>query len=396
MLPLPDHITSRMESLARQNSVRSLRTAVPGQVDFTSNDYLGLARSLDPLPDPVAIGLSSAVACGSGGSRLLSGNHSELEVLEMDCARLFQSESCLLYSSGYMANMGLVSCIAGSEGVILFDELVHASVRDGLRLARADSFSFGHQDYADLERLLQLHGPGCFIVAEALYSMDGDLLDLESICSLAEKYRSWLIVDEAHSTGLYGAEGGGWVLEQGFGDRVWLRIHTFGKAVGRQGAVIAGPAAVRDFLINRSRTQIFSTAMAPVQATQIRAALVQMRGMDEERTHLIGLRRLLEEELANCPEVKLSRADSPIVPVIVPGNGRVKAAAALLQADGFDVRPILPPTVPKGTERLRVILHSFNSREEVIRLADAIVFHLGILNSKSSIPERKQFSLSSK
>lgn len=391
MLPLPDHITSRMESLARQNSVRSLRTPLPGQVDFTSNDYLGLARSIDSGSESV-----ENAAAGSGGSRLLSGNHPELEALENDCARLFQSDTCLLYSSGYMANMGLVSCIAGNEGVILFDELVHASIRDGLRMARADSFSFRHQDYADLDRLLSQYGPGCFIVAEALYSMDGDLLDLEAICSLAEKHQSWLIVDEAHSTGLYGSGGEGWVLDQGYGDRVWLRVHTFGKSVGRQGAVIAGPKAVRDYLINRSRTLIFSTAMPPLQANQIRKALNLMVDMHEERTCLIGLRRLLEEELATCSEVSIPREDSPIVPVIVPGNERVKAVAALLQADGFDVRPILPPTVPQGTERLRVVLHSFNSQEEVKRLAMAIQFQLGSDRSKSLNSERKQFSYSVK
>jgi 8-amino-7-oxononanoate synthase len=388
MLPLPEHIIARMESLASRNSVRSLRLPLPDQIDFTSNDYLGLAHENDFQAD-----LSGhPAAMGSGGSRLLSGNHTELEALEAECAELFQTESCLLYSSGYMANLGLISCIAGNDGVILFDELAHASIRDGLRLARADSFSFRHQDCADLERLLQLHGPGCFIVVEALYSMDGDLLDLEAICALAEKHQSWLIVDEAHSTGLYGQKGAGWVIDQGFGERVWLRVHTFGKAVGRQGAVIAGPKAVRDFLINRSRTQIFSTAMPPAQAIQIRGALQKMQAMEEERDFLIDLRRLMEAELAGIEEISLPRADSPIVPIILPGNARVKAAAALLQADGFDVRPILPPTVPKGSERLRVILHSFNSKEEVISLAKAIRQYLGIHSkiSPSHVSKQKQ------
>jgi 8-amino-7-oxononanoate synthase len=203
--------------------------------------------------------------------------------------------------------------------------------------------------------------------------MDGDLLDLPAVCDLAERYGCWLIVDEAHSTGLYGPGGAGWVVDQGFADRVWMRVHTFGKAVGRQGAVVAGPKAVRDFLVNRSRTLIFSTAMSPALAADIRRALRVMQGMDAERAFLMGLRRLMEEELKGHPEISVPRMDSPIVPLVIPGNARVKAAAALLQADGFDVRPILPPTVPPGTERLRVILHSFNSKKDIIRLAGAIL-----------------------
>lgn len=362
MADIPEHIAVKMAELEAQNQLRSLRLPIPGHVDLTSNDYLGLARRR---------GLETA-ALGSGGSRLLTGHHAVHAALEEECADLFEMESALLYSTGYMANVGLLSAIGGREGIFVHDELIHASLRDGLRLARGSVHRYRHQDYADLDRQLAELGPGCFVVTEALFSMDGDLLDLARLCAVTERHHAWLIVDEAHSTGLYGPKGAGWVLDQGYGNRVWMRIHTFGKSVGRHGAVVVGPQVVRDFLINRSRTVIYSTAMPPDQVVQIHWALREMQPMATERSHLLALRRHLEVRMNAIPEIAVPRSDSPIIPVIIPGNERVKSAAEALQASGFDVRPILAPTVARGTERLRIILHSYNTIEEVDRLVDAL------------------------
>lgn len=358
---IPQHIPEKLAALAEQEAVRQLRFPGADQVDFTSNDYLGLRQLTFP----------SAGASGSGGSRLLSGHSHELLDLERYCSRYFRGESALVFTSGYMANLGVLGAIADRHSTFVYDALIHASMREGLRLSPAKSFAFRHQDFADLDQKLSRCSGTTFVLVESLYSMDGDLLDVEALLKVTRKHDAFVILDEAHSTGLYGDAGAGWSIAQGYQDDFLVRIHTFGKAIGRHGAVVIAPEEVRQYLVNRARPLIYSTAMAPAQAVELCYALDKVAEMDAERASLLTKRATLEQLLQGTG-LDFGTGQSPILPVIVPGNIQVKAAANFLQEAGFDVRPILAPTVAPGAERLRIILHSYNTMAEIEALAQAL------------------------
>ena len=330
-------------------------------VDFSSNDYLGLSgRSLPPGEVPEWLGAT--------GSRLLSGNHPAHEALERKCAAFFRAEAALLFNSGYQANLGVLSALPRRGDTILYDERCHASIKDGLRLSPARFQSFRHNDLGDLSRRLA-NAPGeAWIVAEGLYSMDGDWAPLRGILELAEAHGAYVVLDEAHSTGVCGEGGRGLACGEGLAERVLLRVHTFGKAAGYHGAAVLLPPALKDYLVNRSRPFIYTTALPPGACEVLAMRLEQMAEADAGRKQLRVLGMLLADVLGANP----GAAGSPIYPVVVPGNAEAKALAAQVRAAGFDVRPILSPTVPAGQERLRIVLHSFNTVEEVRALAEAI------------------------
>lgn len=335
----------------------------PNAVDFTSNDYLGMARWK-------RIGVMDIN--GSGGSRLLSGNTDTHMAFEAWCADFFRGASALHYSSGYMANLGLLSCLARRQDTYLYDERCHASIKDGMRLSPAKRYSFRHNDPDDLRRLLAKTQGNRFIIAESLYSMDGDLADVAELCEVAETHGAWLVLDEAHSTGMYGPGGRGLAVAEGQESRILARIHTFGKAVGRHGAVVIGPESLKQYLYNRSRTFIYTTAPPEYTVSELQYAIKEVGKRDEDRKRVLDLRRKLEAGLGDIPNLAVPRSESPILPLIVPGNARVRQLAKLLQEDGLDVRPILSPTVPEQTERLRIVLHRFNTEAQVTQLAEAI------------------------
>lgn len=362
---IPEHIGATLDQLQAAEALRSLRLRPVGSVDFSSNDYLGIAS--------LATGGLETGLVGAGGSRLLSGHHALHVALEEVCGEVFQG-SALAFSSGYMANLGLLSAIATRHDTFLYDQAAHASLKDGMRLSPAQAFSFRHNDLAHLAELLARAKGNAFVVTEALFSMDGDQPDLAALVALCERHGAFLIVDEAHSTGVYGDEGQGLVLQAGLGDRVFARVHAFGKAVGRAGAAVLVAPRVRDFLVNRSRPFIYTTAMPLSQAASLVGALQHMRGCTAERARLQGLRQHwagLWPESAGSP-------DSPIVPVLFPGNAAARAAATALQNQGFDVRAILAPSVAPGTERLRLILHAFNTPAELDALAQALRQHQNV------------------
>ncbi len=350
-----DFLNKKLDERKGNGSLRSLRLP-DGKTDFCSNDYLGIARN--GLLHSEETGLSH----GSGGSRLLAGNYPLIEKVEKEIAAFHRAEAALLFNSGYDANLGLLSAVAGKNDTIVYDQFSHASIRDGIRLSFAKSFSFLHNDMDDLQKKLQ-HATGTiFIVTESVFSMDGDLCPLAELITIAQKNNAHLIIDEAHATGVIGAKGEGLVQSENNTDDVFARIHTFGKACGCHGAVILGSERLRNYLINFARSLVFSTSLPEQAVHAIHNSYQLFPAMQKEREQLHKLIRIWQS--AKIPFEKIW-SDTAIQPLIIPGNEAVKKLAGVLQNKGFDIRPILYPTVPKGKERLRIVLHSFNTEAEL-------------------------------
>ncbi|MBV9988760.1 MAG: 8-amino-7-oxononanoate synthase [Chitinophagaceae bacterium] len=349
-----DFLKHKLQARRDDHSLRSLRI-VDGMVDFCSNDYLGLAKN----------GLlrhAHELASGSTGSRLLTGNSALAEETERMIAAFHQAESALLFNSGYDANLGLLSAVPQKGDTILYDQLSHASLRDGIRLSFAQSFSFLHNDLADLRKKLSGTTGNVFIVTESLFSMDGDLCPLADMLQLAESSGAHLIVDEAHATGVIGERGEGLVQQLQLQEKVFARVHTFGKACGCHGAVVLGSNELRDYLINFARSLVYTTALPPQAIAAIRRSYDVFPSMHNDREQLSRL--IMQFQAA---ELAYSKAVSstPIQAVFIPGNASARALAGRIREHGIDARAILYPTVPKGAERLRIILHSYNTPEEL-------------------------------
>ena len=358
-----DFLRRKLQERRDQNAYRQLRLP-DGKTDFYSNDYLGIvANRLLPAA-------GDAYAPGSTGSRLLAGNYALIEETEQELAAFHGAEAALLFNSGYDANSGLLSCVPQRGDTILYDSLSHASIRDGIRLSFAQSHAFPHNDVEQLERKLQSipanNGGTVFVVTESVFSMDGDLAPLEAMAALCTQYGAALIVDEAHATGVVGERGEGLVQHLGLEQACFARVHTFGKAVGCHGALIAGSAQLRDYLINFCRPFIFSTALPETAVHAIRESYRLFPVMTAARQQLNALIRQWQQ--ARLPWETLP-SDTPIQGVVLPGNEAVKQMATRLQHNNLDVRPILYPTVPRGRERLRIILHAFNTDVQLQQLA---------------------------
>lgn len=321
-------------------------------VDFWSNDYLGLAR----IPHVIEL-------TGSTGSRLISGHSEVVENVEKQVATHFQSEAALIFNSGYDANLGLFSSLPQKGDTIIYDELVHASVRDGIRLSFAHSFSFRHNDTDDLKKKLQKAEGTIFVAVESLYSMDGDLAPLVEISRLCQEKNALLIVDEAHSGGVFGKQGRGLCQELEMSDFAFIRLFTFGKAYGAHGAAICCSHEVREFLINFARSFIYTTALPEAMYTHVLHQL--------ERSKRDTLREQLQTNIAYFnSKIKptLSAANSPIQILEFSDLETCKFKAKELQDAGFAVKAILPPTVPAGSQRLRICIHTFNTPIELDQL----------------------------
>jgi 8-amino-7-oxononanoate synthase len=336
-------------------------------IDFCSNDYLGLARS-EALSDLIDEKLKSLpVRNGAAGSRLLSGNADYTEEVEKKISQIFKAETALIFNSGYSANLAVLSAIPQKNDTILYDELAHACIKDGARLSLAKRFSFRHNDLADLERKIK-HAQGkIFIAVESVYSMDGDQCPLEPLTKLARQYNASIILDEAHSTGSYGTSGSGLATTLGLENEIDIRIYTFGKAMGIHGACVAGSKSLRDFLVNFGRPFIYTTALPPHAIASIDCAFSHL-------AENISLQHLLQEKVNLfvkhlASTIKRTQSTSSIQTAIVSGNENAKNAAAKFQQAGFDVRPILSPTVPKDSERLRITIHVYNTEQEIIDLS---------------------------
>jgi 8-amino-7-oxononanoate synthase len=357
-----DHfLDKKLEDRKQADALRSLviNKNKNALTDFCSNDYLGIVKN--KLIEKLApVGLSH----GSTGSRLLSGNYALIEETEKQIADFHGAEAGLIFNSGYDANTGLLSSVPQKGDTIIYDQLSHASLRDGIRLSFATAFSFLHNNLDDLEKKLSSSDINrqIFVVTESVFSMDGDLAPLREIVDLCEKYNAALIVDEAHATGVVGAKGEGLVQKTNLEKKCFARIHTFGKACGTHGAIILGSEKLQQYLINFSRQFVYSTALPPIAIKAISVSYQIIPSMKKEREHIKKLISIFKAADLNC---KILPSNTPIQIAIIPGNERVKKVAKTFRENNIDIRAILYPTVPKGQERLRIVLHAFNREAEV-------------------------------
>ncbi|MDP4285651.1 MAG: 8-amino-7-oxononanoate synthase [Bacteroidota bacterium] len=354
-----DFLDKKLQERIQANALRSL-IINKDKIDFCSNDYLGIVKN-----QLIEKSISHPLSHGSGGSRLLSGNYPLIEETENSIAAFHDAEAGLIFNSGYDANTGVLASVPQKNDTIIYDQLSHASLRDGIRLSFATSFSFLHNDTRNLEKKLAVarnNAQNLFVVTESVFSMDGDYAPLKAISDLCEKYNAALIVDEAHATGVVGQKGKGLVQQLHLQKKCFARIHTFGKACGAHGAIVLGSEKLKKYLVNFARTFIYSTALPPSAVEAIALSYQTFPTMEKERTHINELIGFFKN--AQLP-YRILPGQTPIQVVIIPGNEVVKKIAQTLQENHFDIRPILYPTVPKGQERLRMVLHSFNKVEEV-------------------------------
>lgn len=353
--PAFDRYQADLDRLCDQSRIRTL--APSAGIDFTSNDYLGLATS-KRLAEALTAAISRGTPIGAGGSRLLRGNTAEHEALEGAAARFFRTERTLFFGSGYLANFAVFSTLPQRDDLVIIDELVHASTRDGLRACRAPFAVARHNDPESFEEAIRAFRAGGgrghpWIAVESLYSMDGDRAPLDTLAAIAEHHEAFLVVDEAHATGVFGPEGRGLAtaLE---GRRNVIVVHTCSKALGSAGALVTLPGVLADFLVNRCRPFIFGTAPSPLMAV---ASLESLAILQDEPERRHRLARLIEHA-AHESQSKLGvpGSGSQIHPIIIGEDAPTMAAAAALRERGFDVRGIRPPTVPPGTARLRIAI----------------------------------------
>lgn len=380
MKSVPKSITSKLEQREKNNSLRKLAFQ-NNLIDFASNDYLGFSKSETIFKQThFCLIDKKIIRNGATGSRLISGNHPIYQEAEHFISKFHQSESALIFNSGYDANVGFLSAVPQRNDVILFDELSHASIRDGIQLSNAKSFKFLHNDFEDLERLItkfKSESSEIYVITESVFSMDGDAPNLEELVQICEKHNCYLVVDEAHSLGVFGDKGEGLVQMLGLEDSVFARIMTFGKGLGCHGAAILGSQNLIDYLVNFARSFIYTTGLSPHSVATI---LVAYQHLQTEKEALEKLRENIIYFNQEKKQLGLNplfvRSKSAIQSAIIPGNEKVKNIANQLQDKGFDIKAILSPTVPEGQERIRVCLHSYNSKEEI---SEVLLFLASIL-----------------
>ncbi len=356
------------------DALRSLRTSNQ-LIDFCSNDYLGFSRN-NTLQQAIENEWEALPVHynGATGSRLISGNTAYAENLEKTIAAFHEAEAGLIYNSGYDANVGLFSALGQNDtaATFIYDELIHASVHDGIKLSRSTAYLFKHNDLYHLEERLKIAKGNIYVAVESIYSMDGDHAPLTEMVALCEKYNASLIVDEAHATGITANNGKGLVQLYGLEKRVFIRIHTFGKAMGCHGAIVVGSELLRTFLINFSRSFIYTTALPMNSLIAINQAYKLLQ-RDTSCIRLLAENiRLFKKGVSTIQKIKLIESESAIQSVIIKGNEAVKKYAQELAKKGLDIRPILSPTVPKGKERLRICIHAFNTETEINTLVNCI------------------------
>lgn len=352
---IEDKIRDKLSTRKQMNSLRSLRTKT-SLIDFCSNDYLGFAKSLS---------VKESKSQGATGSRLISGNSAQFELMETKIATFHKAPAGLIFNSGYDANIGLFSCIADKGDTIIYDQYIHASIRDGVRLSNARSFSFEHNNIDALEKKLQQADGDILVAIESVYSMDGDKAPLEKIVTICEKYKANIILDEAHATGVLGKNGEGLAQSLNLESKIFARIHTFGKAMGCHGAIVLGSDDLRKYLINFARSFIYTTALSEHSLNTLESAYDRLKGSGDTINQLELNISLFQSLLSEKLQSKLISSSSPIQCILVPGNEIAKKAEDDLQERGFDIRAILHPTVEKGKERIRICIHSFNTEEEI-------------------------------
>jgi 8-amino-7-oxononanoate synthase len=360
-------LESRLLKRHKSGNLRRLQLLQRPLVDFASNDYLALARSQDLAALVAAEHQAVPLSLGSTGSRLLTGNSLYAEQLEARIAKFHGYEAGLLFNCGYMANIGLLSAVARPEDTIIFDAAIHASMHDGMRLSRAKAFPFRHNDLGHLQQRLQNASAKHqrYICIESLYSTDGSIAPLREICRLAKEYEARLMVDEAHAVGTAGPQGRGLVAEQGLREAVFAQVVTFGKALGVHGAIVLGSELLKHYLVNFATSYIYTTALPRQMLSAISCSYALFPHMECQRQQL---KRLIQLFRQACPDASFAQIQA----VRIQGNVAVKEAARQLKVSGFDVRPLMSPTVKQGHESLRICLHAFNSEQELLQLINYI------------------------
>lgn len=369
MLKFPKNLSEKLEARKQNHALRQLLSQT-NLIDFSSNDYLGFAKSESIFEQTHQFLIDKGYnQNGATGSRLISGNHLLYDLTEKHIADFHQTEAALIFNSGYDANVGFFSAVPQKNDFILYDELCHASIRDGIRLSNAKSYKFQHNDFEDLERLLiqcKTQLIEIYIATESVFSMDGDAPNLETLVALTEKYAAHLVIDEAHALGVFGNHGQGLAQSLGLQDKIFARIVTFGKGLGCHGAAVLGSSDLKEYLVNFSRSFIYTTGLSPHSIASI---WIAYQNLEMQQDTINRLRENINEfnrqkkQLGLTPIFVYSK--SSIQSAIIPGNEKVKTIASKLQQQGFDVKPILSPTVPEGQERLRFCIHSFNTSEQV-------------------------------
>ena len=388
---LPKKLQKKIDDRKASNSFRELGKH-NNLIDFSSNDYLGFSTSKEIYnASNLLLKDTNLEQNGATGSRLLTGNHPLYKRAEDFISTFHKAEATLIFNSGYDANIGFFSSVPQRGDLIFYDELSHASIRDGIQMSNAKTYKFKHNDIDDLKRLIEkttitsplqgempigrgghsLEQP-IYIVTESVFSMDGDVPDLVALVNFCTENGFYLIVDEAHALGVFGDNGSGLVQQLHLENKVFARIVTFGKAMGCHGAAVLGSQELIDYLLNFARSFIYTTALPPHSVATILAAYQNLESSKNQEL----LQATIQFFQKKCTELNIQdrfiKSESAIHTLIIPGNKEVKNASTTLKKEGFDVKPILSPTVPKNKERLRICLHSFNTEREIEKLVQVL------------------------
>ncbi|MFA6989839.1 MAG: 8-amino-7-oxononanoate synthase [Candidatus Gastranaerophilaceae bacterium] len=367
-----EYLIDELKNLSEKHQLRNIKNIGPKTerylffeknkyLNLSSNNYLGIADNQKIIEKFYKEVLQKDFySFGSASSRLLTGNTTVFNELEDLISKLYSTEKTLLFNSGYQANIGIVSSIVSKKDVIFSDKLNHASIIDGMKLSEADFYRYKHLDYENLEELLIKHRNNyrnAALVTESLFSMDGDIADIKRLVQLKNKYGLMLIIDEAHAFGLYGENGLGISENQGLINDIDLIIGTFGKTIGSTGAFVSGKACIIDYLLNKARSFIFSTALPPVNIAFSKWVLENIIiNMSEKRKNLIELSKKFKDALRERGIKTVG--ESQIIPIIIGENKKTLEISEKLLKYGYWVLPIRPPTVPEGASRLRISLTS--------------------------------------
>ena len=379
-MKLPEKLVEKLTHRKESNSLRTLGK-VHQCIDFSSNDYLGFATSNGIYNKANEKLKSMALKNGATGSRLLSGNHELYGEAESVIANYHQEDAALLFNSGYIANLGFFAAVPQRGDIILYDELIHASIRDGIGMSHARGYKYKHNNLSDLDELLKRHanqkGSSVFVVTESVFSMDGDQPDLDTLIALVARFNAYLVVDEAHSLGV--------VPEIKYNEgKVFARIITFGKGLGCHGAAVLGSEALKSYLVNFSRSFIYTTGLPPHAIATIIAAYEELK----TTTETTKLQQNIETFKAQLEQLEIKelfiQSATAIQCCVIKGNKRVKEVARQMQEQGFDVKPILSPTVAQGEERLRFCLHSTNSEKEIVEVLTVLATFVNQLFNTNS------------
>lgn len=381
MKKFPLSLQQKLQLREQNNALRQLPIA-NDLIDFSSNDYLGFAQSESIFNQTHQYLLDNNIKInGATGSRLLSGNHHLYTITEEFIAQFQQTESALIFNSGYDANVGFFASVPQRNDIIIYDELCHASIRDGIQMSKAKSYKFQHNDLNDLETIIkrcQTELVEVYIATESVFSMDGDSPNLEQLVQLSQKHNCLLVLDEAHSLGVFGNQGEGLVQNNNLQEAIFARIVTFGKGLGCHGAAILGSVELKSYLVNFARSFIYTTGLSPHSVATILVAYQHLQtgknAIDQLKSN-IQLFNQHKIQLGLKPLFVYSK--SAIQCAIIPGNEKVKTIAKQLQQNGFDVKAILSPTVPEGQERLRFCIHSYNTEKQIadiLKMLSTFVF----------------------